>query len=149
MITLTAHLEGISAFRDHLLAAVGRLDAATKAATAAAGAVVELETKNQLRKTSHSKKTPTPASPGSPPSLISGALMRSVAAQGPVGGAGTYVETAGPSIIYGRIQELGGDAGRHHASHLPARPYMKPALEESKPKLEALFVEAWTAALMG
>lgn len=61
----------------------------------------------------------------------------------------TLVETAtGPSVIYGRIQELGGtvkpvfakmlhwvdESGEHHFANevtLPARPYLRPAADEN------------------
>ncbi len=62
----------------------------------------------------------------------------------------------GPTVIYGRIQELGGtifprrakmlhwvDAGGDHfARHvtLPARPYLKPGVEASKPLIGKIFM---------
>ena len=61
----------------------------------------------------------------------------------------------GPTVIYGRIQELGGtifprdkkvlhwvDAGgSHFAKHvtLPARPYLKPGVEATKPLIGKIF----------
>lgn len=35
----------------------------------------------------------------------------------------------GTNVIYGRIHEYGGTAGRNHAARIPPRPYLKPALE--------------------
>lgn len=39
----------------------------------------------------------------------SGDLARSIDVQGPNGAAGTYVANVGPTVIYGRQRELGGD----------------------------------------
>lgn len=141
---LEIHLSGIDEVRAVLLEAVGRADELTKVATVTGLAILERGAKEKLRKTSHTKRTPTPSSPGSPPSLISGALMRSVTTRGPVGGGGTWTGSVGPTTIYGRIQELGGVTGRHHAVTLPARPYMKPLLEESKPELHGVYTTAWS-----
>jgi phage gpG-like protein len=33
-------------------------------------------------------------------------------------------------VVYSRIQELGGRTGRNHATYLPPRPYMRPALNQ-------------------
>ncbi len=32
--------------------------------------------------------------------------------------------SVGANIPYGAIQNFGGDAGRNHATHIPARPFM-------------------------
>lgn len=59
----------------------------------------------------------------------------------------------GPSVIYGRIQEMGGVIKPVHAKtlswigsegvrifanlvHIPARPYLRPAVDEHKPDIE-------------
>ncbi len=42
-----------------------------------------------------------------------------------------FVEV-GTNKIYGPIHQLGGDAGRGHAVHLPARPYLPENIEEVK-----------------
>lgn len=38
----------------------------------------------------------------------------------------------GPNVIYGRIHEFGGKAGRGHRVNIPARPYLYPALDEKR-----------------
>jgi phage gpG-like protein len=103
--------------------------AGVKAAAGAMGLVMETAAKLELSRVSHSRGTPTPSPPGSPPALISGALRRSVMTiPGPVSGYRASV-TVGGTIVYARIQELGGRAGRNHASLLPPRPYLRPAAE--------------------
>lgn len=138
-------IEGISTIRAKLIEAAARADEVTRAATVTASALVERNAKDQLRKSSHRRKEPTPSSPGEPPSLVDGTLMRSVQTQGPTGTAGTYMASIGPTAVYGRIQELGGQAGRNHASTLPPRPYMNPAWTGSMPEIETTYYTAWSA----
>lgn len=85
--------------------------------------------------------------PGEPPHLQSGDLRRSVQVDGPESlGLGRWYSDVGPTIIYARIQELGGEAG--HAI-LPARPYVAPALDESIAAMRTLYLQAWRAAMRG
>ncbi|WP_327088533.1 hypothetical protein OIE66_40495 [Nonomuraea sp. NBC_01738] len=105
-------------------------DKATDGARAAADAMAlgaEREIKRTLRTSSHPRGTPTPSAPGEPPSLVSGALRRSVKAGRPhQTGAARWEAKTAPTIIYSRIQELGGRTGRGHRTVLPARPYVGP-----------------------
>lgn len=140
-------ISGLGELQARLAAAAARLDENTKTATVAASALVETAIKDQLRKTSHTKRTRTPAAPGMPPSLISGNLMRSIAVRGPTGGMGVYGAEIGPTAIYGRIQDLGGTTGRGHRTHLPARPYVRPGWEHVQPAVAELYLAAWTSAL--
>lgn len=116
--------------RQLVVALQGYGDRASDGARAAADAMAlgaEREIKKTLRTSSHAKGTPTPSSPGSPPSLVSGSLRRSVKAARPVQvGAARWEAKTRPTIIYGRIHELGGVTGRGHATRLPARPYVAP-----------------------
>lgn len=102
-----------------------RTPAIADAAAVAMAAVAMREVQRQLGLTEHSLRTPTPSAPGEPPSLVTGQLRRSVVMK-PKGRAHVQV---GATTVYARIQELGGDAGRNHASHLPPRPYLAPALK--------------------
>lgn len=133
---LNAALEGI----------VAQQRAATRQATAKALHMIEAEAKAQLTTSSHRKGTPTPSAPGEPPSLITGNLRRSVRVDGPnpVGITGWEGQT-GPTAEYGRIQELGGIAGR--GAVLPARPYMQPAWDKVHPQLIGIYRAAWLSAL--
>lgn len=57
-----------------------------------------------------------------------------------------FVEV-GTNVIYGAIQQLGGDAGRGHAVHLPARPYLPEDLDQVQ-SLDAL-VDDLIARMVG
>lgn len=136
-------VSGVDELQAALTAAVGRMDTTTKEATAVAASLVEIAVKDKLRQTSHRRRTPTPSSPGQPPSLVTGNLMRSIAVRGPTGGLGVWGASIGPTAIYGRIQELGGMTGRHHATHLPPRPYVDPAAHQTFPIIQSTYLAAW------
>jgi hypothetical protein len=105
-------------------------DRASDGARAAADAMAlgaEREIKKTLRTSSHPRGTPSPSAPGSPPSLVSGALRRSVRAGRPrQTGAARWETATAPTIVYSRIHELGGWTGRGHRTYLPPRPYVAP-----------------------
>lgn len=127
--------------------------AATEAPRAAVTAMTLTAVKAaqvELSRTSHTKRTPTPSRPGEPPSLISGTLRRSIIFTPAVpAGPGRYVATVGGTVIYARIQELGGSAGRNHATSLPPRPYLRPAADKlaSSGTLSEVASAAFLAAL--
>jgi phage gpG-like protein len=94
------------------------------------GAVGERAIKAELSRSSHPAGTKTPSQGGvDPPSLISGRLRGSVR-RTRLYPSGPYQWTArvAPTTVYARIQELGGWTGRGHRSHLPPRPYVRPAI---------------------
>ena len=99
-----------------------KADLAAMAGAKAGAAVAEASIKRQLSVYSHRRGTPTPSPPDAPPAVISGTLRRSVMVETRPG----YV-AVGPSVVYARIQELGGATGRHHRTTLPPRPYVQPA----------------------
>ena len=113
---------------------------ATVALAARQGAAV-LERAAKLKLTENGKHqagTPTPSAPGSPPAIVTGALRASIKSTEPRRiGFGTYVVQVGPTVIYGRVQELGG------GNNLPARPYMAPALEESLLEIYKTYEKVW------
>lgn len=116
-----------------------------EASTAEAARLVQQTAKDNLALTSHERGTPTPSVPGSPPSMISGDLRDSVKVVGPESISGfRWRAQVGPTMPYGRIQELGGHAG--HAN-LPARPYMAPSLDQSLDEIREIFVQAVHVAL--
>lgn len=130
-----------------------RVRAATVAPAAAATAMAlagVAATQAILGTTSHPRGTPTPSRPGEPPSLITGALRRSVTfTPAAPAGPGLATATVGATTVYARIQELGGMAGRGHHTHVSARPYLQPAvvaITESG-ELEAVAVAAFVEAL--
>jgi hypothetical protein len=106
--------------------------------------------KNELSRYSHDPGTATPSPPGEPPALISGALRREVRPV-PVLPAERYRMRVlvGSTVVYARIQELGGWAGRGHASYLPPRPYLKPAAERVIGSRQAgrAAVRGWTSVM--
>lgn len=137
----------ISALISVMRQKVEAVDAATRDATGRGAHIIEGKIKMQLSMTSHQRGTPTPSQPGSPPSLVSGNLRRSITVEGPTGSGGHYEARIGPSIVYGRIQELGGDAGVNGSAHLPPRPYVAPGAAEAEPEVQAEFEQSWREAL--
>lgn len=97
----------------------------------------------------HTRDTPTGSRPGEPPWRISGRLSRSMHIErARRTGAGRWSGTVGPAgVVYARIQELGGDAGRGHRSHLPARPYLKPSVRIVKPTIRRTFIVRYLRAV--
>lgn len=116
----------------------------------AAAALVELETKKSLTRYSHPKGTPTPSPPGQPPAIVGGALRRSVRVRKSYSlGPGQWAAQVGPTIVYGRIQELGGVTGRGHRTTLPARPYLGPSVKRliDSGELAEAYEAAWRLAM--
>jgi phage gpG-like protein len=82
------------------------------------------------------------------PSIITGALRASVRTTEPKRlGFASYELMVGPTMVYSRIQELGGVAGR--GVTLPARPYVRPAFEASAGQAHDEMVNYWRKALFG
>lgn len=93
---------------------------------------------------------PPASPPGQPPASRTGLLFDRVLKRvdGEVG-AGVYQARVYPSTVYARIQELGGDAGRGHRSHLPPRPYVRPAVEAVRDRVLQTFISEWSRAMGG
>lgn len=136
------HLLGVSEFTGAIEASIARQLAATRIAVGQGAHLIEEKTKAALSESSHAKGTPTPSAPGGPPALVSGTLRRSVRVVGPTSIGKGFTASVGPTAIYGRIQELGGIAGR--GSRLPARPSLAVGLKDAGPGLHALFEKAWS-----
>jgi phage gpG-like protein len=60
--------------------------------------------------------------------------------------------TVGTSLVYARIQEIGGWTGKDHMSYIPPRPYFRPMvmeLDTTGPEgVEHIFYERWRQAMM-
>jgi phage gpG-like protein len=141
---------GVTQLNRALEGMVASLNRATRAATAQASHLLEREIKKTLATSSHPRGTPTPSSPGEPPSLVTGTLRRSITVKGPTPlGMGRWEAQVGPTAVYGRIQELGGVTGRGGATELPPRPYVRPAYEKlaASGALTSLYHSAWRAAI--
>lgn len=138
-------IRGGAEFARALASRVLEARAVTELAVKAAADQVKRDTVDKLMLKEHSKGTPTPSAAGEPPAMITGTLKASVTVT-PVTTTGDYFEAkVGPTTVYARIQELGGTAGRGHTTHLPARPYLKPALDESHDTIHGIFLASWSA----
>lgn len=144
------HMTGVPEFNRTLDALVKRMSVASRTAVVTGGHLLEAQTKAALTTFSHQAGTPTPSPPGSPPALITGTLRRSIKVTSPQAhGVLGWSVSVGPTAIYGRIQELGGNAGRNHATRLPPRPYLAPSLQAviDNGTLAACYATAWRGAL--
>lgn len=140
-------MRGFEAMRAKLRQILGRVEAVTPQAIMRAGFEVQREAQRLLALSSHPPGTPTPSAPGQPPSLVSGALRRSITVEPPVHTAEGWSIVVGPTIVYGRIQELGGNTGRNHATYLPPRPYMRPAWAILPDRIHDILADAWGDAV--
>jgi len=119
---------------------------AGKAAAGAGAEALRDAMKRKLGQRGHPRGTPTPSAPGTPPARISGALEGSVTASAATGGGGVWRAHSGPhGIVYAAIQNYGGVAGRHHASHLPPRPYQ--ALDSDRGAVSRAAADAFHHAM--
>lgn len=53
----------------------------------------------------------------------------------------------GSNVVYARIHELGGLAGRNLATRITAQPYLRPALKASKREIRTVIVRSAIGAL--
>ena len=153
-------LRGVEKFIAAVDMKTDQMRAATMKATAKALHLIEKRAKENLGLLTHRLGTPTPSGPGEPPALITGNLRRSITVAGPVTlTPNTWSGQVGPTAVYGRIQELGGEVSSQHTSMvmagvagsgitLPARPYLRPAFEASEVEIRAIFQAAWTEAIL-
>lgn len=147
MADIAVTIEGVDDFAAALDALHERLHAATRTATQDGMNLLQRRTRTNLSRYSHAPGTPTPSPPGEPPARITGHLRGSLSPTGPLPGGGGFTGEIGPTAVYSRIQELGGQAGRGHSSTLPPRPYLAPAVRASRDQLRRLYIEAWRRAL--
>lgn len=79
---------------------------------------------------------------GSPLHMRSGALAGSVKVTFSEMGGLTSRARVAPTTVYARIQELGGVSGKDYHSHLPPRPYVRPAILGGMDKFRDDAIEA-------
>lgn len=125
---------------------------------------IQTSAQDMLTDYTHPRGTPTTSPRGGPPALVSGNLRRSIKTRRDYSGdVGVYAGLVGPTIVYGRIQELGGvihptkgvflwwksQDGWHRATEvtIPARPYMWFAVEGNRAAIMNNFVRSWNATL--
>lgn len=117
---------------------------ATRTAASDGGEIVREAIQDNLRRSYY-----PPASPeGEPPAWRTGYLHDHVYVRVLETGDGAQARIY-PSTVYARIHELSGWAGRDHASFLPARPYVRPASEETATRVGDTFARAWRDAQPG
>ena len=153
---LDIRVDGASEWAAAAAAALARVREATDGAVDAGLNLIQTGAQQNLAQFTHPPGTPTPSAPGDPPALISGALRRSIRVRRTKNGPSQFEGRVGPTIIYGRIQELGGQLGRNprHGmwrppGRLPPRPYFAPAVFNAAPKVRRLLLDAWSRALHG
>lgn len=136
--------QGVDKFLAALAARGVKASADTPAAINDVLRTVARQQRTLLNLGSHPKGTKTGSPPGSPPWRITGHLMDSVTVRRAVPtGFGRWEGQVGPTARYGRIQELGGNTGRGHRTHLPPRPSLYPAVAIIRPTVGAAFRSAW------
>jgi hypothetical protein len=159
-VEVSARLDGSAEWEAALLRKERAVDKATRKAVTEGLRVIERRGKLLLRTYTHPPGTPTTSPPGSPPALVTGNLMRSWVKRGPLPGRHRHEVRGevGPTTVYARIQELGGRVRIHHRgqigpqretsyAHIPARPYVKPATDQSRPLVRRVFVRRYSEAL--
>jgi hypothetical protein len=146
-VDVSVSMEGVDEFSAALDALAQRMHSATRKATGDGIKLLQRRTHGRLSRYYHPPNTPTPSPPGEPPARISGHLRGSLKPTGPIPTGTGYRGELGPTAVYGRIQELGGQAGRNHSVTLPPRPYVAPTLRDSRRDLRALYVDAWAHAM--
>jgi phage gpG-like protein len=146
---ISVNVQGADAVAAALDRIALRMRTATRAAVTDATRLVGRRASVQLSRYYHPPHTPTPSPPGQPPARISGHLRGSLSPTGPYPTGGGFAGKLGPTAVYSRIQELGGQAGRNHSVTLPPRPYMRPTRASviSDGSLRRIFVGAWRRAL--
>lgn len=147
MVDLGLHVDGVDEFAAALDALQQRMRSATRSATKEGMKLIQRRAHSRLSRYYHPPNTPTPSPPGQPPARISGHLRGSLSPTGPIPTAGGFTGSIGPTAVYGRIQELGGRAGRNHSVTLPPRPYLAPTVRDARNDLRRVYVEAWQRAL--
>lgn len=147
---VTITLRGLDEAIAALKALEARVDRGTADAVYAGGHLIQERARVNLGKRSHARGTPTPSPRGEPPARIDGALWGSVKVSLPVpDGLSGWMCEISSGLVYSRIQETGGWAGRGLHSYLPPRPYMQPAVDTAVASglIRSSFERQWAKAL--
>ena len=157
-------VDGLRTVDEHFDRLAHALETGAREGVVDAVNVLDRAVKDELSLTSHPLGTPTPSPPGSPPSLVTGNLRRSVRKiQTKRIARGVYEGGTGPTAVYARIHELGGvihhpghrerlkvlvKAGNGYEIHMPKRPYVKPSTERARTRAEQAFIDRVRRALI-
>lgn len=137
-MTVQWDLLGGREFKAALDAATARVRTAQEMFVVEGAHVIEANAKRRAGEGGrHKLGTPTPATPGNGPAVITGNLRRSIHTRVTKSAFGV-LGMVGPSAIYGRRVEL--EYGY---------PYMKPGLEDSRSEIQALARKWYRRALRG
>jgi hypothetical protein len=148
-VDVSVNVQGADRFEAALDRIALRVRTATRSGAKEGIRLVQRRAFVQLSRYSHPPNTPTPSPPGEPPARISGHLRGGLSPTGPYPTGAGFGGKLGPTAVYARIQELGGQAGRNHSVTLPPRPYMRPVHTQmiADGSLRQVFVGAWRRAL--
>lgn len=147
-VTLTVDKESVRRWGAAVDELILRLADANFYATRDGLHTIESAVKTLLSLRPHPPGTPSPATPGSPPGLISGHLMRSLRVDGPWQTSLSTVEgSVGPTAVYARIHEMSGFSGPGHRTFLPARPYFRPTVDAMLPQIRQGYADRWAGAI--
>ena len=131
-------VQGIPELKAALDKMVGKVNEASLRIITRSQAVAEAAVKAQF--TGHHKKgEPTTSKSGKPPDVVTGTLRRSVISERPTMNGLVAHGRVYPTMVYARIQELGGRG-------LPARPYVHPGYLASLPAISKISTEEWGIA---
>lgn len=148
-VEVTVNVQGADRLEAALDRMALRVRTATRSATKDGIRLVQRRAFMQLSRYAHAPNTPTPSPPGAPPARISGHLRGGLSPTGPYATGVGFAGKVGPTAVYSRIQELGGQTGRNHSVTLPPRPYMRPVHAQliADGSLRRIYVGAWRRAL--
>ncbi|MEV7034639.1 hypothetical protein AB0N99_30960 [Streptomyces sp. NPDC093272] len=149
MPDITVNAQGVDQLAAALDTMMLRVRTATRSGAKEATRIVQRRAFVELSRYSHPPGTPTPSPPGQPPARITGHLRGGLSPTGPYPTGSGFGAKLGPTAVYARIQELGGQAGRNHSVTLPPRPYMRPTRAGviADGSLRRAFVGAWRRTL--
>jgi hypothetical protein len=149
-VTVRVVVEGVPALQRALTDMGERMSQATAEAVNEVLRTAVQQQRTLLALGRHPPGTPTGSPPGSPPWWITGDLHDSVKLRrAKLTAPGTWFGEMGPTTIYSRIQELGGDTGWQHHTHLPPRPSLYPAWRIVRPTMRDTFTRHWAQAQRG
>jgi len=130
---LDIHVNGLDRVQTYLASLNGKLTQAFTRGMYSAALLVERRAKEKLS--------------GEVLHVRTGRLWSSVTSSVSETMGGEMEGRVGSNVVYARIHELGGVTGRHHATTIPARPYLRPSAEEQIPEIRDVLGREIAAAI--